>query len=164
MVEQSLLLVKHELDKSRITLVKKFADTLPPLMLDRFKTEQVLVNLFTNAIHAMPDGGMLTVKTGLRPLAGGAAGNHKRAVVVEVDDTGTGIPKDKLEKIFDPFFTTKPTGKGTGLGLSVARQLIEMQRGRIEIRNRDEGGVRATLVFEPYEEENDNGQKAHPDR
>ena len=164
MVEQSLLLVKHELDKSRVTLVKKFADTLPPLMLDRFKTEQVLVNLFTNAIHAMPDGGMLTVKTSLRPLAGGAAGNHKRALVVEVDDTGTGIPKDKLEKIFDPFFTTKPTGKGTGLGLSVARQLIEMQRGRIEIRNRDEGGVRATLVFVPYEEENDNGQKAHPDR
>jgi signal transduction histidine kinase len=164
MVEQSLLLVKHELDKSRVTLVKKFADTLPPLMLDRFKTEQVLVNLFTNAIHAMPDGGMLTVKTGLRPLAGGAAGNHKRAVVVEVDDTGTGIPKDKLEKIFDPFFTTKPTGKGTGLGLSVARQLIEMQRGRIEIRNRDEGGVRATLVFEPYEEENVAGQEAHPDR
>ena len=156
-VEQSLLLVKHELDKSRITAVKKFTDTLPPLMLDRFKIEQVLVNLFTNAIHAMPDGGMLTVKTSLRPLVGSTAGNHKRTVIVEVDDTGTGIPKDKLEKIFDPFFTTKPTGKGTGLGLSVARQLIEMQRGKIEIRNRDEGGVRATLVFKPYEEEKSNG-------
>ena len=163
-VEQSLLLVKHDLDKSRITIVKKLADTLPPLMLDRFKIEQVLVNLFTNAIHAMPDGGMLTVKTCMRPLTGSTAGNHKRAVIVEVDDTGTGIPKDKLEKIFDPFFTTKPTGKGTGLGLSVARQLIEIQRGRIEIRNRDEGGVRATMVFEPDEEEGGNGQKAHPDR
>jgi signal transduction histidine kinase len=156
-VAQSLLLVKHDLDRSHITVIKKIEDNLPDIMLDSFKIQQVLVNIFTNAIHAMPEGGMLTVKTYLRPPAGAGCGveddtigdlaTPEGAVVVEVDDTGTGIPKDKVKKIFDPFFTTKPTGKGTGLGLSVARQLVEMQGGMIDIRNRAEGGVRVTILF-----------------
>lgn len=155
-VEQSLLLVKHDLDRGRITVIKKLDDDLPQVLLDSFKIQQVLVNLFTNASHAMPDGGMLTVKTYLRPPMGAAGAadelpadrpTPEGVVVVEVDDTGTGIPKDKLKKVFDPFFTTKPTGMGTGLGLSIARQIVEMQRGVIVIRNRPEGGVRATILF-----------------
>jgi len=156
-VAQSLLLVKHDLDRSHITVIKKLEDNLPDVMLDSFKIQQVLVNIFTNAIHAMPEGGMLTVKTYLRPPAGAGGGveddtigdlpTPEGAVVVEVDDTGTGIPKDKVKKVFDPFFTTKPTGKGTGLGLSVSRQLVEMQGGMIDIRNRAEGGVRVTILF-----------------
>jgi signal transduction histidine kinase len=156
-VAQSLLLVKHDLDRSHITVIKKLDDNLPDVMLDSFKIQQVLVNIFTNAIHAMLDGGMLTVKTYLRPPAGAGGGveddtigdlpTPEGAVVVEVDDTGTGIPKDKVKKVFDPFFTTKPTGKGTGLGLSVSRQLVEMQGGMIDIRNRAEGGVRVTILF-----------------
>jgi len=156
-VAQSLLLVKHDLDRSHITVIKKLEDNLPDVMLDSFKIQQVLVNIFTNAIHAMPEGGMLTVKTYLRPPAGAGGGveddtigdlpTPEGAVVVEVDDTGTGIPKDKVKKVFDPFFTTKPTGKGTGLGLSVSRQLVEMQGGMIDIQNRAEGGVRVTILF-----------------
>ena len=156
-VAQSLLLVKHDLDRSHITVIKKLEDNLPDVMLDSFKIQQVLVNIFTNAIHAMPEGGMLTLKTYLRPPAGAGGGveddtigdlpTPEGAVVVEVDDTGTGIPKDKVKKVFDPFFTTKPTGKGTGLGLSVSRQLVEMQGGMIDIRNRAEGGVRVTILF-----------------
>ena len=156
-VAQSLLLVKHDLDRSHITVIKKLEDNLPDIVLDSFKIQQVLVNIFTNAIHAMPEGGMLTVKTCLRAPTGADGGveddtiddlsTPEGAVVVEVDDTGTGIPKDKVKKIFDPFFTTKPTGKGTGLGLSVARQLVEMQKGMIDVRNRVEGGVRVTILF-----------------
>ncbi|MBI2153656.1 MAG: GAF domain-containing protein [Candidatus Rokubacteria bacterium] len=157
-VEQSLLLVKHDLDRGQINAIKKLEDNLPPVTLDSFKIQQVLVNLFTNAIHAMPEGGMLTVKTYRRPPGGGGADDPladvptpEGAVGVEVDDTGTGIPGDKLKKIFDPFFTTKPTGKGTGLGLSISRQLVEMQGGVMDIRNRAEGGVRATILFKLQE-------------
>lgn len=153
-LEQSLLLVKHDLDRGGITAIKKLEDNLPPVTLDSFKIQQVLVNLFTNSIHAMPEGGMLTVKTYRQPPGGGGADDPlgdvptpEGAVVVEVDDTGTGIPGDKVKKIFDPFFTTKPTGKGTGLGLSISRQLVEIQGGVMDIRNRAEGGVRATILF-----------------
>lgn len=69
-------------------------------------------------------------------------------VVVEVQDTGPGIPEESLTKIFDPFFTTKPTGQGTGLGLAVSRQIMEMHGGTLDIQN-NESCVRARLVFRP---------------
>lgn len=167
-VEQSLLLVKHELDEAQIRIVKELGENLPVAMLDSFKVQQVLVNIFTNASHAMPDGGTLTVKTFLRPAGAGSKGDgyvgRGDGVVAEVDDTGTGISEDKLKKVFDPFFTTKPTGKGTGLGLSVTRQIVGMHGGWIDIRNRDGGGVRATIMFQLHGEGNGGGEEAHPDR
>ncbi|MBI4354842.1 MAG: MASE1 domain-containing protein, partial [Candidatus Omnitrophica bacterium] len=117
LIEQSLVLVKHELDKNRVSLVKAL-EPLPALPLDRMKIEQVFVNLFTNAIDAMPSGGTLTVRTTLTQLtAVGAQVGRRRTdrfglgetvVIAEVEDTGGGIPADKLAKVFDPFFTTKP--------------------------------------------------------
>ncbi len=160
-VEQSLSLVKHELDKHHVTLETELQPDLPRVELDEFKIQQVLINLFTNAAHAMPDGGILTVRTSAEPQqmsvdtspSGGAdLRTGQRDVTLVVDDTGTGIPTDALAKIFDPFFTTKPTGKGTGLGLSVAWQIVEMHDATIEFENRDEGGVRVTVVFRSQEE------------
>jgi signal transduction histidine kinase len=69
-------------------------------------------------------------------------------VVAEIDDTGHGIPDDKLAKIFEPFFTTKPTGRGTGLGLSVVKTIIDLHGGTIDIRNLHDAGVRVTLMFQ----------------
>ncbi len=162
-VEQSLSLVKHEMDKSRVTLARELAPDLPKVNLDSFKIQQVLINLFTNAVHAMPEGGKLTVRSYARPLEQMAGDTNpvgqedlptgESDVMLEVDDTGTGIPEDKLAKIFDPFFTTKPTGKGTGLGLSVSWQIVEMHGATIEFKNRDEGGVTVTIVFTSSVEE-----------
>jgi PAS domain S-box-containing protein len=160
-VEESVLLVKHELVKARVTVVKGLGGDLPALKMDRQKIEQVFVNLFINAIHAMPGGGRLTIKTGTKSLdeIGLDCGRwntdppqsellpQNSVVVVEVEDTGTGIPEDKLDRIFDPFFTTKQPGQGTGLGLSVTRKIMELHGGTISISNRKEGGVRVTLLF-----------------
>ena len=157
LVNGSAKLVKHEFDRSQITFVNEPAADLPPLKLDRAKIQQVLVNVLTNAAHATPSCGTVTARTFLTPLSlvGGSHRGHdagqvatgEHAVVVQVDDTGPGIPEEKLHKVFDPFFTTKPAGKGTGLGLSVCRQIIEIHGATIDISNRDECGARVTIVF-----------------
>jgi signal transduction histidine kinase len=71
----------------------------------------------------------------------------ERVVRVTVDDTGPGIPPERLSRLFEPFFTTKARGEGTGLGLSVARNIMTLHGGAMEIGNRPEGGVRVTLTF-----------------
>jgi len=161
-IEGSLVLVKHELDRWHINVVRDFGASLPRVKVDRNKIEQVFVNVFINAIHAMPDGGTLTVRTRLErlgqmdPNLGDREGNKLRAgdtvVVAGVEDTGTGIPEDQLSRIFDPFFTTKPTGKGTGLGLTVTNKIVELHGGMIEIKNRNEGGVRVRVMFKAHKE------------
>ena len=167
-IESSLWLVKHELIKHPISLVKALGDNLPKLKLDKNKIQQVFINVFVNAIQSMPKGGTLTIGTYARRLTdvdqdvGDRTSGYLRigdtvqfkvgdtVVVAEVEDTGTGIPEDKLPRIFDPFFTTKPTGKGTGLGLTVVKKIIELHGGTIDIRNRPQGGVKVTIFFKTW--------------
>ena len=119
--------------------------------------EQVLINLLTNAIQAMPRGGTLTITTAMAAADASAfdAGNRggaqfrqgERVITVEIADTGAGIASEHLGKLFEPFFSTKPTGQGMGLGLTVAKKIVDMHRGRIEIRNREPHGASVTLTF-----------------
>jgi two-component system, NtrC family, sensor kinase len=144
-VDRALSLVKLEVTRHHIDVVRQFGEALPPLPIDKNKMEQVLVNIFMNAIQTMPQGGTLTVRT----LATQAGPGDCPTLTVEIDDTGPGIPDAYLTKVFDPFFTTKPVGQGTGLGLSVTRQIVQLHGGTIELRNRAEGGARVTIVFSP---------------
>ena len=161
-IARSLLLVKHELTNAHVTAIHERHDpALPQVTLDTTKMQQVFVNLFMNAIYAMPQGGKLSVRAYPKRLSnveretardeGSRQAERFRigdeVVVVEVDDSGTGIPPDKLAKVWDPFFTTKPTGRGTGLGLPVTRKIVELHDGTITIANRDAGGVRVTVMF-----------------
>jgi signal transduction histidine kinase len=145
-IEESLVLVRHELTKNHIVLNTEFAGGLPQLELDLNKIKQVFINTFMNAIQAMGANGSLSVKTFPRSASG--PNSPDKSVVVEIKDTGGGIPEDKLDRLFEPFFTTKPVGSGTGLGLSVSKNIIELHRGNISIANRtDTRGVIVTILF-----------------
>jgi len=158
-VEKALRLMRHEFVNGKITVVQSFSADVPPCPLDSVRIEQVLIDLLTNACHAMPQGGILTVSTAVRSLtigdvkweAGDRSGSRFRqdelVAEVKVRDTGPGIPADALDKIFDPFFTTKPTGQGTGLGLTVARKIVDLHNGRLEVTNAAEGGAVATVLL-----------------
>jgi signal transduction histidine kinase len=156
-IERALFLIKHELDKSHVSVAPRLGFGLPALRLDRNKMEQVFVNMFMNAIHAMPQGGTLTVTTYAKQLTQRGEFVGQRAtdrfavgetvVVVDIEDTGRGIAEEQLTKIFDPFFTTKPTGQGTGLGLAVTKSIIDMHGGVILAHNRPEGGAKFTIML-----------------
>jgi len=163
LVERSLWLINGEVVAAQINVVRKLGAELPTVMLDHSKMEQVLINLFINALQAMSQGGVLTVTTHHRRfgedlnLAGPAFAQFKagdRVVIAEVQDTGEGIPEDHLPRIFDPFFTTKPTGVGTGLGLSVVKKIMDLHGGAIDIRNAPLGGVVVTLMLRAAPEQN----------
>ena len=156
-VRQSVRLLKPELLAGHVEIRIALGEGLPEVEIDENKIEQVFINVCTNAIHAMPSGGVLSITTGLRELAAGdrrdgartseglRAGDH--VIVAEFCDSGHGIPPDKVAAVFDPFFTTKATGKGTGLGLTVSRKIVELHGGRLELENRPEGGVRASVIL-----------------
>lgn len=116
-----LSLVEHQLEKSKVRVVKELSTELPAVVGSENKIQQVLFNLILNARDAMPSGGWLTLRT----LVDG------RDVVVEVSDTGEGIPEADLPRIFDPFFTTKDVGQGTGLGLAVSYGIVQEHGGSI---------------------------------
>jgi signal transduction histidine kinase len=118
--------------------------------------EQVFINLFMNAIQAMPPGGKLTIKTSARRFGDVPHSSEQTpvrfdpedtVVITEVQDTGVGIPEEKLPNIFKPFFTTKPAGVGTGLGLPVTKQIIDLHGGTIDIKSARDAGARVTLAL-----------------
>jgi len=121
--------------KSESIRIEKDFREVPQTQADTGQLQQVFLNLFFNAIEAMPQGGILSVRSG--PEEDG------KRIRVEISDTGKGIREEHLEKIFEPFFTTK--AKGTGLGLAISRQLIEQHEGTIDVSNRPEGGTRFVL-------------------
>jgi signal transduction histidine kinase len=120
----------------KIEIVKEFGE-LPRTQADPTQLQQVFLNLFLNALHAMPHGGELGVRTCLE--------EDGKTIRIEVSDTGSGIRDDLIDKIFQPFFTTKQ--KGTGLGLAISRQMIEQHDGVIAAANRPGGGVLFTILL-----------------
>ncbi|MEA3208700.1 MAG: hypothetical protein QOE70_1757 [Chthoniobacter sp.] len=159
LIQKTLRFVRHDLASSKVKVVQKLGEGLRACLMDAQKIQQVLINIFVNACHAMPNGGSLTITTGERVAASDDADYAAaklptpryragdKLVVAEIRDTGTGISEDVLQRIFDPFFTTKKAGQGTGLGMAVTRQIVELHRGVISIQNADGGGAMVTLTF-----------------
>jgi len=124
----NVLLMLRNSYKYNIEIEKQFGD-IPPIECAPGQINQVLMNLISNAIHAIDDKGKITIATYLK-------GSH---VIVEVRDTGIGIKEDIQKRIFEPFFTTKEPGKGTGLGLSISLGIIQDHSGSIALESNDEG-------------------------
>ncbi len=123
---------------------------VPPVQGDPYTLQEVLFNLCTNALAAMPQGGTLTLRS--YPL-GTRDEDQMGSVAVEVADTGMGIPRVELERIFEPFYTTRADSGGTGLGLGLCRMLISEMGGRIEVRSALGQGTTFTVVLKPADEE-----------
>lgn len=147
-LEKALSLLTYSLNATRIMPVRRLDPSLPKVRLDLGKIEQVFINLLTNAIHAMPNGGTLYVSTFYEPAAESSDEHDSNGrVIIQIQDTGPGIPDDHLPRLFTPFFTTKQKGLGTGLGLSVTKSIVELHGGHIELLNAPEGGARVTVTL-----------------
>jgi two-component system NtrC family sensor kinase len=131
LIEDMALLVEKTAPQGSFHLVKHLQPDLPLIKSDPPMLRQVILNLLNNAIQATGPDGTITVVTQA------AANNH---VMIQVNDTGCGIPKEHLSQIFDPFFTTKSRGKATGLGLSICHGIIERLGGKIFVTSEEGQG------------------------
>lgn len=136
-VEDTLALVRHPLESSRVAVDLRLAGDLPLIFGNANRLQQVFLNLFLNARDAMPSGGQLEILTA-------RSNSH---VEVHVSDTGAGIRPEHVSRIFDPFFTTKAPGRGTGLGLAVSYGIIREHAGKVEILSNPGRGTTFRLEF-----------------
>jgi signal transduction histidine kinase len=136
-IEETVSLVKHQLDQSRVRVKLELEKGLPPITGNAGKLQQVFLNLVLNARDAMDGGGNLTLRT----WSDGACAR------IDVADTGQGISSDHLPRIYDPFFTTKVARKGTGLGLSVTYGIVQEHGGSIEVHSESGAGTLFHLEF-----------------
>jgi two-component system NtrC family sensor kinase len=126
LLEELVALSAQRAKYSLVEITTKFQKNLPHLKLSLSELQQVFLNLINNALDAMEgEGGKLNLTTR----------QNENYIVVEVCDTGEGIPEANLNRIFDPFFTTKPVGKGSGLGLSICYGIVEKMGGKIEVKS-----------------------------
>jgi CheY-like chemotaxis protein len=125
-----------------------------PVLIDRVQLESALANLATNARHAMPRGGSLTIRTHNTHLDEDYAETHVELVsgnyaLIEVSDTGTGMTPDVVSRIFEPFFTTKGPGQGTGLGLSMVFGFMKQSGGHVSVYSEVGEGTTFRLYLQP---------------
>jgi len=149
LLERVALLTEETARTRRLTLVRRYDPSLPPVLGDEDRLAQVFHNLVRNAMEAMGDGGKVTLATrvSLNPLFGkmDLGGGPRSMVEVQVIDEGSGIPPAARAKIFDPFFTTK--AHGLGLGLAICHQILEQHRGAIDIQSEEGRGTTVTCFL-----------------
>ncbi len=158
-VDEALKPFEPALAAANIRVEKRYAAGMPSARIDQVKIQRVFSCLIENALDSMSDGGTLAIRLGLTHIAAPGvtpdrgnrslihSGVRRVGVIVEFNDTGSGIPATEIDSIYDPFFTTKPTGQGTGLGLTVSRKVVELHGGTLDISNRSEGGVSAKVLL-----------------
>jgi len=137
-IEKTLKLVKNQTMLTGIRTDIAISSDLPNIQGNFRNLEQIFLNLFLNAIHAMPDGGAITIN---------ASHSSEDYLKIDVRDTGTGISSEHLEHIFEPFYTTKSVGRGTGLGLAVTYSLVKKHGGYIEVQSELNAGTTFSIYL-----------------
>lgn len=135
LLASSLRLIRQEAEAEGVQIKTMVPDGIAPLRLDPDRITQALINLYINAVHAMPGGGTLTI----------SAADTATGIAITVADTGTGIPEEKMSKIFDPYYTTKNTG--TGLGLAVVQKVVEAHGGSVDVKSDAGRGTMFTITL-----------------
>jgi two-component system NtrC family sensor kinase len=138
-VDRCARLVQHQLDLQDVRLHLELAHDLPAVWCDPAQVEQVILALMMNAVAAMPKGGNLTLRT--------RKSDTRPQVEVDVQDDGTGIPRELVSQMFEPFFTTKERGHGLGLGLAISRMIVERHQGRIDVKSEPGRGTVFTVTL-----------------
>lgn len=155
-IDSVYLLLAPRLKKNNIKFQEVFDNHIPQVYIDETQIEQVVLNLFLNAIDVMTEGGGLKVTTSKRKLSPLDARQEKYAVsdhelyyvIIEISDTGMGIKPEVIDKIFNPFFTTKKDG--LGLGLSICSRLVEENRGKVDVLSTPGKGTTFILTLPTF--------------
>jgi len=140
LMEEVVSLIKNQAYSKDVRIVKNYTDSALSVLADPALLRQVFFNLCINAIDSMSKGGRLTLN-----IYSGQGTRANKEVIIEIADTGKGIPKDILPRIFEPFFTTKEPGKGTGLGLSIVHLILERHKGAIGVESVVAKGTKFTI-------------------
>jgi len=136
-IDEVLALISYQMKMDKIDIVQEIEDDLPLVSGDKKSLQEVFFNLVRNAAQAIQEKGQIYIR----------AKEIEGKVIVEIQDTGHGIPEDKIEQIFNPFYTTKDPGKGTGLGLFIVRQVVERNGGKILVRSKVGEGTTFVMEF-----------------
>jgi signal transduction histidine kinase len=143
-IRKSLAILDEQRRRNGVHIDDQLPESLPPVRANPQELEQVFLNLFQNALDAMPKGGWLNISA----APGDARLPEGRpAVAVVVADTGSGIPDEIKDKIFEPFFTTKEAGHGTGLGLAICLGVVRSHAGELTIESKVWQGTRVTVTL-----------------
>ncbi len=135
-IQQSLFWCKK---KQNITIIKNYAQSLPLILIDPIQISQVIINLFNNAVEALPNGGTIEISTRKERK------RKKNYVVVEIKDDGQGISTNDIPNIFNQFFTTK--NEGTGVGLTLTKEIVESHNATISVESKLNVGTIFTILF-----------------
>lgn len=135
-------LIHHHLRKQKVSIQQELSQETPYIFADRQKLRQVFLNLLANAADAMPEGGTLVLRCVPTSVA-----DSIPSVLIEICDTGIGIPNENMAKVMEPFFTTKEEGKGTGLGLAICRRVVEDHGGEMDIESQVGVGTTVRLLL-----------------
>lgn len=136
-IDRSIALIKDEANAKKVELAVEIEEGIPPVPVDRDQITQVLLNIALNGLAAMQEGGRLAIHCFM--------GEKEKSAIIEIADTGHGIPAKELPRIFDPFYTTKKTG--TGLGLAIAHRIVENHGGTLAVKSTGKLGTTFRIVL-----------------
>lgn len=136
-IETTITHAQEEIPNVKIKIVKDLAPALPKIKADNMQLQQTVMNMIMNARDAIENEGQIIIKTF----------QDSENIIIEISDTGTGIPDEIQDKIFDPFFTTKAPGKGQGLGLAISYNIIKRFNGDIRLKSKEGEGTTFTIVL-----------------